>query len=237
MDRGVELSIYSILTCCIHKSPFSPTSRRFFCLDVHTSYPITETCARSREDHEDIRGRCGGSRVLIKGVRASGGISLLAGRGVVAFRRECTGMNGRGGDHHLRNGGTRGELGGEGGMHASNASALCACTQCSDALGSGRAPGIFTIRGCRVGGGTHVDICRRGRQRGTAAWSKIIKLPRENWQSRRIRDADWYTRRVVNHRRVTTLRKGLIVAWVIARILHFLWFLTFVIIIFLLCIS
>lgn len=84
------------------------------------------------EDREDIRGRCGGSRVLIKGVRASAGISLLAVRGVVAFRRECTGMNGRGGDRRLRNGGggTRGEFGGESGMHASK----CVCALCVHAV-------------------------------------------------------------------------------------------------------
>lgn len=232
MDRGVELFI-SRRVAHIQIAFYTDVSavllsRRIYILSYY------ETCARSREeDREDIHGRRGGSRVLIKGVRASGGISLLAGRGVVAFRRECTGMNGRGGDRRLRDGGTRGESGGESGMHASNASALCARTQCSDALGSRRAPGIFTVRGCRVGGGTHVGICRRGRQRGTA-WGKIIKLTRENWQSRRIRDADWYTRRVVSHRRVTTLRKGLTVAWVITRTLHLLWFPIFVIIILLL---
>lgn len=102
-------------------------SRRIYILSYY------ETCARSREeDREDIHGRRGGSRVLIKGVRASGGISLLAGRGVVAFRRdrECTGMNGRGwGSPFARRGNPRGTRGRE-----RNARIECVCALCAHAV-------------------------------------------------------------------------------------------------------
>lgn len=86
----------------------------------YTSYPITKL-ARGPERTVRIF-VVGGSRVLIKGVRASGGISLLAGRGVVAFRRECTGMNGRGGGSPF-DVGTRGEFRGRG----RNARIECVC--------------------------------------------------------------------------------------------------------------
>lgn len=243
--RRQTVYLFNLSTLHTHKSPFTPTSRRFFCLDVHIhifiSYSIrhTETRARSRErtfarifavDAEEVE-------YWSKGVRASGGISLFADRGVVALRRECTG------DEWARWGVTvaRRKPGNPRGIweRGRNARIECVCAprerarSAPSALGSkhSRAPGIFTVCGCRVGGGTHVVSV--GSEGGRSERQEIKTDEGEFWVSRRIRDADWCSRRVVSHEWcLATLRKKLAVAWVIARTLHPLWFLTFVIITF-----
>lgn len=87
--------------------------------------------------------------------------------------------------------GTRGEFGREGGMHASNASALCASAHAVLRVRlarNTRAPGIFTVCGCRVGDGTHVVSV--GSEGGRSERQEIKTDEGEFWVSRRIRDAD-----------------------------------------------
>lgn len=98
-DRSAD-TIYSLLSRrdanTIH--PWHRRRRSFFsrrvCILFYSARRNSR--ARSREDREGIRGRRGGCRVLIKGVRREESLSLLPlGRssGVVP-RLECTGMNG-----------------------------------------------------------------------------------------------------------------------------------------------